>query len=168
MNNNQVNVCMKKILHPFLWFGVFAVLTVPADAQEFRVIQEYSVSTLQIIHSDRFYPQGNLDVLTGLRAEVHRAVRHHTAAAAVAPLKQIVALAPYDYYAWEFLSYTYAVLGDVGSAANVDLDIVAQFEFIPAARLQVSGAMARLNTFDPNGWQDRVQSLRALNAVNSH
>jgi hypothetical protein len=133
---------------------------IPVSAQGFRPVRGHVVSSLERFYIRHYHPQGELDLLSSLRAQVHRAVREGNPAAAVSPLKRITTLEPHDYYAWEFLSYTYAVLGDAGSAANVDLDTVAYFQFVPEAAPQVSRATARLQGFDPGGWQSRVQNIR--------
>ena len=131
-----------------------------ATAQGFRGVPGHEVSSLGIFQIRHYHPPDRLETLASLRADVHRAVAMNNPMAAIAALRQITAIEPHDYYAWEFLSYGYAVVGDAGSAANVDLDTVAYFEFIPDARVQVSRAMARLQTFDPNGWQERVERIR--------
>jgi hypothetical protein len=78
------------------------------------------------------------------------------------PLNEIIRTEPHDFFAWEFLSYTYAVLGNAPSATNVDLDLITYFEFIPGAAPQVSRAMHRLQIWDPYGWQGRVAAKRAI------
>lgn len=107
----------------------------------------------------------NAALLAQIRQEVHSAVRQSRPHAAVAPLKRIIALDPHDYHAWEFLSYTYAVLRDVGSAANVDLVTVALFQFVPGASPHVSRAASRLERFDPRAWRARVEAMRRLRYV---
>ena len=108
-----------------------------------------------------YHPPGELETYARLRADVFQAVQMRNPLAAIAALRQITVIEPHDYMAWEALSYNYAVIGDINSAANVDLDMVSLFEFIPEARPQVSGAMARLQGSDPNGWQERVERIRA-------
>jgi hypothetical protein len=114
----------------------------------------------QLASYECHHVHADAELLGELRLAVNRAVRANAPQAAVAPLKQIITVDPHDYYAWEFLGYTYSVLGDVASAANVDLDLVTLFEYIPTAAPQVSRAMARLRGFDPQGWQARVEAKR--------
>lgn len=128
--------------------------------QGFHPVKGHIVTSLEPFYIRHYHPHDQLELLSNLRGQVNNAVHESKPAAAVSPLKGIIDIEPHDYYAWEFLSYTYAVLGDAGSAANVDLDTVAYFEFIPEAAPQVSRAMARLQTFNPEGWQSRVQQIR--------
>jgi hypothetical protein len=80
---------------------------------------------------------------------------------AIGLLREIVSLAPGDFYAYEFMSYSYAVLDDAPAAANVDVDIVAMFDSEPAASGVVAAASNRLSIWDPEGWQEKVAARKA-------
>jgi hypothetical protein len=108
-----------------------------------------------------YHPAERLEVLARLRYGVNEAINHNDPRGAIQGLLQITRIEPHDYYAWEKLSESYARLGDAASAANVDLDTVSYFEFIPDAAPQVQRAMNRLQNWAPNDWQHRVENIRA-------
>jgi len=116
---------------------------------------------LQVYSPRHYHPQENLEILARLRADANQAIRANDSRGAIAPLLRITRIEPHDYYAWEKLSESYARIPDAASAANVDLDTVAYFEFIPEAAPQVSRAMNRLQTWAPNDWQEKVERIRA-------
>jgi len=157
---DHTNRYMASAVELFLVYLILSQGAVVVNAEGFRTVKGHVVSSLEPFQIHHYHPQDKMDMLFNLRKQVHQAVRENNPAAAVSPLRGIISVEPHDYYAWEFLSYTYAVLRDAGSAANVDLDTVAYFEFIPEAALQVHRAMVRLQIFDPEGWQRRVQQIR--------
>jgi hypothetical protein len=124
-------------------------------------VPNYSCWNLADFTCWHYHPPEVMDELVLMRKHVHRYVRNNDPVGAVGALRRITTLCPHDYDAWSFLSYSYAVMGDAPSAANVDLDIVAMFEFVPDAAVYVANAMTRLQMWDPRGWRRRVEDTRS-------
>jgi hypothetical protein len=100
--------------------------------------------------------------LVVLRANVRGAVVNNSPRAAIGFLQEIIVLDRDDFRAFEFLSYSYAVLGDAASAADVDVDTVVYFDSVPEAQGEVGRACSRLSSWDPLGWRGRVAQRKAF------
>ena len=131
------------------------------DALAQWTTSRYEVRTLEVFEDWHWVPDPIQAEVGNLRQIIGNNRLAGNPAGNVGPLIRMTEINPHDYFAWEFLSYTYAVLGDAKSAANVDLRTVALFEFVPAASPQVSRAAARLNAWDPYSWRDRIAKIRS-------
>jgi hypothetical protein len=131
-------------------------------AQQFNYSQMQNYNcTIYVINSvGGNYAPYTMDRLASLRADVHAAVANNDPFAAINFLNQIIQLDPLDISAFEFLGYSYTVVGNQASAAGVDIDIVARFEFVPSAGRFVMDAMNRLQAWDPYNWRNEVMRRR--------
>lgn len=129
---------------------------------EYRGLKHYRGGNYSPHHSQRSrHARSVAQRLAVLRANVHRAVARNDPRAAIGCLREIITLDPHDFQAYAFLSYSYAVIGDPSSAANVDIDTVAIFDATPGAQLVTSRACTRLSMWDPSGWRRMVTQRKA-------
>ncbi len=151
--------CYYKSIFPL--FILFASTSNLYPQVVYHVVENYTCTVYKSYYLPNYsYTQYVMTRLALLRADVNTAVANDDPYAAINFLSEIITLNASDFYAWEFLSYSYAVVGDSNSAANADIDIVARFDNQYDARAVVNGAINRLSIWDPYGWRTRVNNRK--------